>query len=205
MIKEEVKKKLCENFRIAKKCSIIACVLAYITLFIDLIIFNVAGKGSIYDISRNIDDFTVMGFLIFAYIIILLIIPFLDIRYLKGKNSGYNYEESPYYSDRVNCRNIIIFNFTEYYLLIIFWFYGLFSGNFSLCFSWAGACGYMLFSRIFLIFATIYLIKNYNILKKEFKENPPTYVLKQQENKKDKFYQQFINVCGFKFFIKYYN
>ena len=76
-------------------------------------------------------------------------------------------------------------------------------------------CGYALPSHIFVYVGDIFLIWNIVLIKREWKKEPPKfliYKLKEKEQKKtmkindqnDKNYKSLIEKSGVKFFIKYY-
>lgn len=140
----------------------------------------------------------------------------------------YKYSESKRFNDFTRTLTAIILSFAPYILLV---FYGFL----FLCFGapnpgvWARMCGYMLPSHIFVYIADAFLKNICILIKREWKEDPPEFVIRMQEEKakkrKEKAKQRaeqtqqkaeterqrreiqcrsLLQTCGMRFFIKYY-
>ena len=81
---------------------------------------------------------------------------------------------------------------------------------------WAYYCGYMLPSHIWLFVADGFLIHSCILIKRKWKNSPPDFIFEKNERikhkkeeqisaKNTKQYQDLIDRCGIRFFIKYYN
>ena len=133
----------------------------------------------------------------------------------------YKYSESKSFNDFTNTLTPIILSFAPYILLV---FYGFL----FLCFGapnpgvWARMCGYMLPSHIFVYIADAFLKNICILIKREWRETPPEFVIRMQEEKaqrraeqikqkaetekqrKDAQCRSLLQKCGMRFFIKYY-
>lgn len=202
-------KKLNMNLNAAMTFSIVGLIVAIIIMITDLTLIKI-GKFDIYSSKDN------FYFDAICYFFVLIFIPLGDITYIiKAKLFTPNIRETPFNNDKTNLLSNIICNFAEYYLLIFFLIICLISGDFSIGIYWARACGSMFLSHVFSWIATIFFIKNYKIIQVEYKQNPPLHIIeknkideiklkKQKDIENSKMYNELIQKCGFRFFIKYF-
>ena len=207
MIRNYSNKQIDKNFKTVKFLSIIALIVAILTVITYTCqkYINYPNSG----IGQN-------QIIFYMFALIIPINPFIVStkpygRKFVGKFQG----ETKLNNDFSNLLTQIIISFIPYMLLVFY--YLLF-----MCFhspypiEWAYLCGYMLPAHIWVYIADIFLIHNCILIKREWKDNPPDFVKEQQAKNEHKKmmqvdaknmeqYKRLIEKCGIKFFVKYYD
>lgn len=206
MLRQYKNKTIYKNFKLVKILSIISIVLAVLSIAVYT-----------YDRYTNHPN---AGFTneqwFFYFIILILPFDFLipSIKANKKATIEALKHEGKLNNDFANTLTIIIISFVPYIYL-------LFNILLFICFGspnpspWAYYCGYMLPAHIFLYVSDIFLIYNCVLIKREWQDNPPAFIIEKQKQKAkykldketkqiNELYKIFIEQCGIRFFIKYY-
>lgn len=206
MLRQYSNKKIYKNFKLVKILSIISIVLAVLSI-------------TIYTCDKYINQPNA-GFTneqwFFYFIILILPLNFLIPSIKANKKTtieNLKYERK-LNNDFANTLTIIILSFVPYIYLLFNILLFVCLGRPSPL-TWAYYCGYMLPAHIFLYVSDIFLIYNCVLIKREWQDNPPAFIIENQKQKiKEKLdketkqktdqYKTLIEQCGIRFFIKYY-
>lgn len=209
LLREYSNKKIYKNFKIAHILSIIARVIAILTLILEIFY---------YCIGLHADDLIFLFFdeypfyaLLYAYSLICIPFNYRFIKLKKTHGNGFVKMDSKN-NDLSNLRRIIIGSFLPLYLVLFFFLCHLCSTIFNILDGWfvvpivicARLCGRMFLSHFWVYIADIFLIRNCGLIKCEWKNDPPDFVKELQESMERKQYNTLIKKCGVRFFIKYY-
>lgn len=194
MIRDRSKEKIERNEKISRILSIISMILALITLIT-------------YICVRGSSDKNPLRFNFYGMLISLPTFYF-------GASKANGITISKLRNPRTSYITCIVMSFVPCLMLIllciVFSAIGVSSND------WAYYFGYMLPSHIWLYIADCFLIYSCVLIKKEWKKNPPDFILEkneriklkkeEQQNAKNTVqYKELICKCGIRFFIKYYN
>ncbi len=206
MLRQYSNKTIYKNFKIVKVLSIISIVFSVLTIMIYT-----------YNKYANHPNAGFLNEQWFFYFIILVLpldflIPSINAN-KKVTRNALKHEES-LNNDFINTLTIIIVSFIPYiYLIFNILLFACFGSPNPL--TWAYFCGYMLPAHIFLYASDIFLIYTCILIKQEWQNNPPTFIVERQKQQakekleketkqKTEQYKTLIHQCGIKFFIKYY-
>lgn len=205
MIRNYTNKKIYRNIKIAKVLAVISIPLSILGIIGQFLSqkyggFQSAGMG----VGRGI-----------MFCILILLPPIsilLNVRNQCKKTPSLQFE-SAMNNDFANTVAAIIGSFVPLLSAVVMWLF--FFWNAETVAFWFGLAGSAAAVHIPLYVADGFLIHNCVLIKREWKENPPEFVIQQQAEKekaaalketdaKQKQFRLLIDQCGIKFFIKYY-